>query len=117
MNPGTWSHPEFAIIASELHTAAGLVFPPNRRESAEAGMRRAMASSGLSDPRDLRHAVASRDEVREALITELTVGETFFLREPGQFDFIKSTVLPTLRDTIGQRRLRLWSAGCATGEE
>ena len=112
-----WSHPEFALIARDLHQTAGLVFPPNRRESAEAGMRRAMAAGCLSDPRDLRRAVAAAGDIRDALITELTVGETYFMREPGQFEFLRTTVLPKLRGSTAQRRLRVWSAGCATGEE
>lgn len=112
-----WSNPEFEAIAKALHRSAGLVFPANRRESAEAGMRRAMAAGCLSDPRDLRQAVAGAGETRDALITELTIGETFFFREPGQFEFIRSTVLPGLRPIAGGRRLRAWSAGCATGEE
>ena len=112
-----WSHPEFAAIAKGLQETAGLVFPPNRRESAEAGMRRAMVATCISDPRDLRRAVDATGETRDALITELTIGETFFLRESGQLEFLRSTVLPQLQPTIGQRRLRIWSAGCATGEE
>src|SRR5687768_9314442 len=112
-----WSHPEFEAIAKALHRSAGLIFPANRRESAEAGMRRAMAAGCLSDPHDLRQAVASAGETRDALITELTIGETFFFREPGQFEFIRSTVLPELRPIAASRRLRAWSAGCATGEE
>jgi chemotaxis protein methyltransferase CheR len=51
------------------------------------------------------------------LITELTIGETFFLREQGQLDFLKDTVLPALRAGMGNGPLRIWSAGCATGEE
>lgn len=80
-------------------------------------MRRVMSSACISDPRDLRQAILAAGETREALITELTIGETYFLREPGQFDFLRSTVIPELRETAGQRRLRVWSAGCATGEE
>src|SRR5688572_2242118 len=112
-----WSHPEFAAIARTLHETVGLVFPANRRQSAEAGMRRTMSSACISDPQDLRRAVVATGETREALLTELTIGETFFLREPGQFEFLRSTVLPDLRAVVGHRRLRLWSAGCATGEE
>src|SRR5687768_17579760 len=62
--PG-WSNPEFAAIAKALHQSAGLIFPANRRESAEAGMRRAMAAACLSDPHDLRDAVATPGETRD----------------------------------------------------
>jgi chemotaxis protein methyltransferase CheR len=114
---GEWTQPEFEAIAVALNETAGLVFPPNRRESAESGMRRAMAAACISDPGELRHAIRAAGEVRDILITELTIGETFFLRENGQFDFLKNTVLPELRITAADRSLRMWSAGCATGEE
>ena len=80
-------------------------------------MRRAMAAACISDPRELRHAIRAAGAARDILITELTIGETFFLRENGQFDFLKNTVLPELRATAADRPLRMWSAGCATGEE
>jgi chemotaxis protein methyltransferase CheR len=117
VHAGDWSQPQFAAIATMLHEQAGLVFPANRRDSAEAGMRRTMAASCISDPRDLLRAISADSETRAALITELTIGETFFFREPGQFEFVRNTVLPALRTGIAHRRLRIWSAGCATGEE
>ncbi|MEO7823376.1 MAG: CheR family methyltransferase [Gemmatimonadaceae bacterium] len=114
---GEWTQPEFAEISLALHETTGLVFPANRRESAESGMRRAMVAACISDPADLLRAIRAAGEIRDILITELTIGETFFLRENGQLDFLKHTVLPDLRGTAGGRALRIWSAGCATGEE
>ncbi len=114
---GEWTQPEFAAIALALHETTGLVFPPNRRESAESGMRRAMAAACISDPTELLRAIRAAGEVRDILITELTIGETFFLREQGQLAFLRDTVLPGI--PAGERNgpLRIWSAGCATGEE
>lgn len=114
---GEWTHPVFQAIAVALHETTGLIFPPNRRESAESGMRRAMAAACISDPTELLRAIRAAGEVRDILITELTVGETFFLREKGQFDFLRHTVLPEMRSTGTNRPLRVWSAGCASGEE
>jgi len=114
---GEWTQPEFEAIAIALNETAGLVFPANRRESAESGMRRAMAAACISDPAEMRRAIRAAGEVRDILITELTIGETFFLREHGQFDFLRHTVLPQLRPTATDHPVRMWSAGCATGEE
>lgn len=55
-----------------------------------------------------------------SLIESLTVHETYFYRDPAQLDFLAETMLPDLvaeRRAAGRRRLRIWSAGCATGEE
>ena len=52
--------------------------------------------------------------VCEAMVT----GETSFFRNPSAFERLKSTVFPTLlRERAGERRLRIWSAGCASGQE
>jgi chemotaxis protein methyltransferase CheR len=112
-----WARPELAAIARVLQETTGLVFPPNRREPAEAGIRRAMHQLGM-DASELRAAIATPGDARDALVTELTVGETFFFREAGQLEFFRDRVLPEMREKIGTSRpLRIWSAGCATGEE
>jgi chemotaxis protein methyltransferase CheR len=61
----------------------------------------------------------SREEVA-ALARSLTVGETYFFRNPDQFRAVSELVLPErlrLRLRAGERRLRILSAGCSSGEE
>jgi chemotaxis protein methyltransferase CheR len=54
------------------------------------------------------------------IITELTIGETYFMRDSQQFKRLRETIMPQL---IAKRRqhnthsIAVWSAGCATGEE
>jgi chemotaxis protein methyltransferase CheR len=60
---------------------------------------------------------ASRREWEE-LILPLTIGETYFLRDSGQFSLLRHRILPELIErNQGTRSLRIWSAGCSTGEE
>jgi len=58
------------------------------------------------------------DDIR-TLAALLCVGETYFFREPAAFDLLEHELLPPLAIAMrqGTRRLRVWSAGCATGEE
>jgi chemotaxis methyl-accepting protein methylase len=52
------------------------------------------------------------------LVEYLTVGETYFLRDPAQILALRETILPDVINRRGtERRLRMWSAGCSTGEE
>jgi chemotaxis protein methyltransferase CheR len=52
------------------------------------------------------------------LVEHLTVGETYFLRDPAQIAALRETILPdVLARCSDERRLRIWSAGCSTGEE
>lgn len=53
-----------------------------------------------------------------ALEAEITIGETFFFRYAEQFTALRETILPDLMARRAEsRRLRIWSAGCATGAE
>ncbi|AYV46993.1 protein-glutamate methyltransferase [Caulobacter flavus] len=53
-----------------------------------------------------------------ALETEITIGETFFFRYAEQFTALRETILPDIIERKAQdKRIRIWSAGCATGAE
>jgi chemotaxis protein methyltransferase CheR len=51
------------------------------------------------------------------LLNRLTTNHTFFLREERHFEFYTSTVLPWIEDALGDYDLRVWSAGCSSGQE
>jgi len=56
----------------------------------------------------------------EYLISGITVGETYFFRDKHQMQLLEETILPALieeKRQLGNLSLRIWSAGCATGEE
>jgi chemotaxis protein methyltransferase CheR len=55
----------------------------------------------------------------DVLASHLTIGETYFFRENKTFEILAEKVLPELVRSRrnGARRLRIWSAGCCTGEE
>ncbi|HBY21721.1 MAG TPA: chemotaxis protein CheR [Clostridiales bacterium] len=53
----------------------------------------------------------------KTLINKVTTNHTFFMREPVHFEFLRSTVLPYLENNIKDRDIRIWSAGCSSGEE
>jgi chemotaxis protein methyltransferase CheR len=60
---------------------------------------------------------AAREELIQVL-DRLTTGETYFFRHEEQLDLLKTTIFQNLaRQNARKRRLRLWSAGCSTGEE
>ncbi len=71
----------------------------------------ASISALLEDP-------AQREQALEQLTCQLMVGESFFFRNPEHFRVLAERVLPAItRDRSAQRWIRIWSAGCATGEE
>jgi len=94
----------------------GLVFSEARRSAFEDGLFKAMRRAKLTEP-DVYLAHLDTDPVLlDDLVGEITVGETYFFREPQQLDVIRDAVVPALV-SHRSRPLRVWSAGCATGEE
>lgn len=118
MTAMAWSHPALEAVARLLAERTGLSFAPYRHAGAEAGMRRAMARAGVSDPDGYRQLLESSPAALDDLVVELTVGETYFFREPAQFAALRGVVLPQLLTGRDDGHVfRLWSAGCASGEE
>lgn len=118
MSAAGWSDPGFAEVVRKVGERTGLVFTPNLRQSVEDRIRGAMADQSIRGF-DLYLSALDRDPtVFAALAASLTIGETYFFREPGQFEYLRNTVVPQLlRDRGPGASLRAWSAGCAAGEE
>lgn len=51
------------------------------------------------------------------LINKITTNHTFFMREAEHFEHFRDRILPYLKATVKDKDLRIWSAGCSTGEE
>jgi chemotaxis protein methyltransferase CheR len=112
---------DFTRFRALVRDHSGIDIGETRRADLERAVQRALAASELPGPAAL-HAWMSQPsagkELRDALILELAIGETHFFRNTPQFEALEKTVLPELIDRHRHaRRLRLWSAGCATGEE
>jgi len=80
-----------------------------------------MAEIGIDDCSgylDLLQSLGQGKAEMDALIAELTIGETYFFRHKEQFDALRDLILPdVIERNRTVRRLRIWSAGCATGPE
>ncbi|MBF0471322.1 MAG: protein-glutamate O-methyltransferase CheR [Gammaproteobacteria bacterium] len=62
----------------------------------------------------------SRDSSREwrEFVSDITVGETYLFRDEGQITLLRQELLPQiLEENRNQKRVRIWSAGCSSGEE
>jgi chemotaxis protein methyltransferase CheR len=113
-----WSDPALARVATWLGDEAGLTFPANRRPGIEDALRDAMATLGARTAEELDAMVRASRDARELATAALTIGETYFFRDHEQLALLERVVFPALaRRPGGQRRLRMWSAGCASGEE
>lgn len=105
-----------------VETRLGLHFPPSRWPDLERGLRAAGTELGFDDPLECAAWILESDLTRkqlEILAAHLTVGETYFFRGPRAFELLEFNVLPELiaARRTGDRRIRIWAAGCCTGEE
>jgi chemotaxis protein methyltransferase CheR len=108
-------------LSDFLVAKMGLHFPPNRAADLEWGIRAAAKEFGFNDHEACVEWLLSSSPTKhqiETLASQLTVGETYFFREKPTFQAMEEQVLPDIiRRHASDRRLRIWSAGCATGEE
>lgn len=111
-----------SALSERVGAAMGLCFPQERWRDLERGLRSAATEFGLASPECCAQWLLSSPLTRrqiEILASHLTVGETYFFREKKTLEALEHRVLPALIRSARDagRRLRIWSAGCCTGEE
>lgn len=107
------------LIAQQI----GLFFPPGRWADLERQCGLAAREFGFAGLESfvgwLLSSALGREQL-ERLSSFLTISETYFWREPLVFQALENKILPELiqaRQAMESRRLRIWCAGCSTGEE
>jgi chemotaxis protein methyltransferase CheR len=109
-------------VSAYVAERMGLHFPKERWNDLERGLRQAAPELGFKDgescARSLLLSPMTKPQI-EILASYLTVGETYFFRDKKNFDILENRILPALiqKKRDSGRQLRIWSAGCATGEE
>lgn len=119
-SPATLSAAEFDRIAKIAHREAGLSLSEAKRAMIASRLTRRLRATGAGDfgaYLALLESEVGEDE-RQHLISALTTNVTNFFRENHHFRTLETEVLPRLapRAKAGQR-IRIWSAGCSTGQE
>jgi chemotaxis protein methyltransferase CheR len=122
MTPDSGAPSTLALFARFVRRHIGIHFPPERLPELEQKMAPVAAAAGHPDTERYLLRVMSEPLSRERqdlLVGTLTIGETYFLRDPKGYQVLSGHLLPEL---IAARResgksIRIWSAGCSTGEE
>jgi chemotaxis protein methyltransferase CheR len=116
---------DFSMLDALRHRLGlqmGLHFPPERTPDLARGIELlAQAQGGDCSDDFIRHLLSSpltKPQIQQ-LATRLTIGETYFFREPSVFDLLRYDLLPRIigAQRGAERRIRLWSVGCSSGEE
>jgi chemotaxis protein methyltransferase CheR len=111
----------YTRLKEHLIAATGLAFYANRDERLTELIASRLSALGMRDCSSYTDFLADQEQGRaemDVLIARLTIGETYFFRDEAQFAAIRSIILPDiLARNQSSKRLRIWSAGCATGPE
>ncbi len=114
---------DFIVFRDFIHEKSGIFFAENKKYLVENRLSKRMATLGLKSFRDYFYQVKYDTSLKEfnMLMNLVTTNETSFYRNPPQLASFQEEVLPTIlqqkRQTGQGRRLKIWSAGCSTGEE
>ncbi len=100
-----------------ISSRTGLSFR-NQRDHVMETLGQEIIRSGGNGPDELRRRLEGDSAAFDDLIGALTIGETYFFRDEQQFRLIKECFLPEIDKTQpANHPIRIWSAGCASGEE
>lgn len=111
---------ELSEIRTLIEERTGIHFDESRERFFSTRVREQMKERGFSRGVELLRAIRKTNVEYEALLERLLTQETSFFRYPAVFEAFEKRVLPELhvkKFWKNPRTLRVWSAGCSTGEE
>lgn len=119
--PFKMSDDTFRLIRDFIRNYCGIYFDDGSKFLLEKRLSRRVENYLLNNFEDYYHFLMydkRRDEELTSVIEILTVNETYFFREFSQLKALSDEIIPEIGERKKDRkRLRIWSAGCSTGEE
>ena len=117
------SDSEFKLFRELIYEECGVSLGVEKRAFLESRLRRRMDGLGIKSGYEyycVITASSTRSQELPTLLDSLMICETSFFRNQPQFELLREVVLPELiakKENAGTRLLRVWSAGCSTGQE
>jgi chemotaxis protein methyltransferase CheR len=112
---------ELSMVCEVIASRMGLHFPVERRPMLSRNLVSVAGEFGYNNIKEFIQWLLSttlNDEQLEILAAHLTITETYFWREPRVFAALTDFILPELiKSKKREKNIRIWSAGCSTGEE
>ena len=113
----TLSDKDFRYICQFVYDATGIVLDERKREMVYRRLMRRTRDTRLGSFKEYLNFLDSNEEELPNFINAITTNLTSFFRENHHFEFMKNEFVPALLKSKQPQRLRIWSAGCSTGEE
>jgi chemotaxis protein methyltransferase CheR len=115
-----FSDADFRSLTQLAYEYAGIALADSKRNLVYSRLSRRLRALGLTSFQDYRQYLAENDREIESFINSISTNHTKFFREGHHFDHFRTHVaVPFVQSGYrsNDRRLRVWSAGCSTGEE
>lgn len=110
---------EFIQLAEFIKANYGIYLKKDKMALVSGRLQNLLVKKGYKNFTDYYQSLLSDKNGSEIvnLINRITTNHTFFMRESDHFYYFRDQVMPYLKAAIKDRDLRIWSAGCSTGEE
>jgi len=115
----TITNEEFQQLADYIRRYYGINLKEEKKALVIGRLQNELVRKNISSFTDYFRYVTT-DKTGDALIAlvdRITTNHTYFMREAEHFRFFRDVTVPYLKKTVSNRDLRIWSAGCSTGEE
>lgn len=110
---------EFRRLTAYIKSNYGINLKEEKRALVTGRLYNVLLENGFQDFSEYYEYILS-DKTGDAattLINKITTNHTFFMREADHFSYFRDKVLPYLSERVNDKDLRIWSAGCSSGEE
>lgn len=115
------SNDEFNKLSNFIYNESGIKMPPVKRIMLQSRLQKRLKELKMTSFKEYCNYIFSKEGLNNEIIHMLDVvstNKTDFFREPVHFDFLTSNILPELINTSKTfKSLKIWSAGCSSGEE
>jgi chemotaxis protein methyltransferase CheR len=118
VSPGVYNATDFHAVAEIVYGEAGIVLAEGKAMLVYSRLAPLVRQAGCGTFANFIAHVRANPADRMRMVTALTTNHTFFYREAHHFEHLAGVVRPALADRLaGGRPVRIWSAGCSSGEE
>jgi chemotaxis protein methyltransferase CheR len=110
---------EFEQYRAFIYAESGITFTAANRSILESRLKERLREKGVNAPKDYFTTITTNKEELKGFLDAITTNLTRFFRNQPHFDCLEKFVIPELINNIkkGGNVIKIWSAGCSTGEE
>ncbi|MEL3912222.1 CheR family methyltransferase [Treponema pedis] len=111
---------EFRMFSDLIYNASGITFSASNRAILESRLKEKLRAKQLEKVSDYYNLILKDSEEQKNLLDSVTTNLTRFFRNQPHFDALQNYVIPELvkiKRAAGKSKIKIWSAGCSTGEE